>query len=49
MNNNLQIDPSNWEDIPQLDKDATNKEMLERINLLTDHMNYIIKAHMGIM
>lgn len=49
MKNNSQIDPNNWEDTPQLGAEATYEDIIERLNLLTNHMNYIIKSHFGIM
>jgi len=37
-----------WEDVELLDADATNEQILERINILTQYINFLYKAHMGI-
>ena len=40
--------PDTWKDIELLDANATNEELLERINTLTEYINFLYKGQMGI-
>ncbi len=48
MQSNIEINPNTWVDIEALDTDATNEEIIEQINLITDHLNLVIKNQLGI-
>ena len=48
MKKEINTIPDYWEDIESLDTDATNEELLERINFLTEYINFLYKEHMGI-
>ena len=48
MKKEINTNPDTWEDIALLDADATNEELLERINALTEYVNFLYKGQMGI-
>ena len=48
MKKEINTNPDTWEDIELLDADATNKELLERVNILTEYVNYLSKGQIGI-
>tara|TARA_R100001460_G_scaffold59854_2_gene99871 strand:+ start:1189 stop:1335 length:147 start_codon:yes stop_codon:yes gene_type:complete len=48
MEKKIDIIPDTWEDLELLDADATNEELLERINALTEYINFLYKGQTGI-
>ena len=48
MEKKIDIIPDTWEDLELLDADATNEELLERINVLTEYINFLYKGQTGI-
>ena len=48
MEKKIDIIPDAWQDIDLLDANATNEEILERINLITEYVNFLYKGQMGI-
>ena len=48
MKKEINTNPDTWEDIALLDADATNEELLERVNILTEYVNYLFKGQIGI-
>tara|TARA_R100001510_G_C7552972_1_gene136011 strand:+ start:397 stop:543 length:147 start_codon:yes stop_codon:yes gene_type:complete len=48
MEKKIDIIPDTWEDIELLDADATNEELLDRVNILTEYVNFLYKGQMGI-
>jgi len=48
MKKEINTNPDTWEDIALLDADATNEELLERVNILTDYINFLYKGYTGI-
>jgi len=48
MKKEINIIPHTWVDIESLDDKATNEQLLERVNILTDYINYLYKEQTGI-
>ncbi len=48
MKKEINTNPDNWEDIELLDANATNEELLKRVNILTEYVNYLYKGYEGI-
>jgi hypothetical protein len=48
MKKEINTIPDKWEDIELLDANATNEEILERINIVTEYINFLYKGQMGI-
>jgi len=48
MEKKINTIPDTWEDLDLLDANATNEELLKRINTLTEYVNYLYKGYEGI-
>lgn len=48
MKKEINIIPDTWVDIEPLDANSTNEQLLKRVNILTDYINYLYKEQTGI-
>ncbi len=48
MKKEINTIPDNWADIESLDANATNEQLLVRVNILTEYVNYLYKEQTGI-
>lgn len=48
MKKQINTNPESFKDLELLDTDITNNELIERLNVLTEYVNFLYKGHMGI-
>ncbi len=48
MNKKINTIQDTWKDLELLDDDVTNDELIERVNTLTEYVNYLYKNQVGI-
>ena len=48
MNKKIDTNPESFKDLELLDDDVTNDELIERVNTLTEYVNYLYKNQAGI-